>query len=263
MSKSLSGKRAVITGSTTGIGMAVAKALATQGCDVMLNGFGDQQKIEFFRIGLIGEYGIKAHYNEADLRNAKEAAGLIEDAKARMGGIDILINNASLQQSRKIEELDAQSWQDIIAVNMSAPFHTIRASLPVMRAQNWGRIINIASVHGLVGRPRQSGLAAGNHGVIGLTKVVALETASENITCNAICPGLANTDSDAREITAHAERVGMSFEDAQDYLLRKRQPSKRLIETEEVAAIVINLCQDTASGVTGTAIPVDGGWVAQ
>ena len=263
MTQTLHHKKAVITGSTTGIGMAVARALARQGCDVMLSGMGDMEKIEFFRLALSAEFGVKAYYNEADLRDGKEAAGLIEDAKSRMGSVDILVNNASLQQSVKIEELSVENWQDILAVNLTAPFHTMRAALAVMRHKNWGRIVNVASVHGMVGRPRQAALAAGNHGLIGLTKAVALETAAENITCNAICPGFANTDSDAREITRHAERVGMNWEEAKDYLLGKRQPNKRLIETEEVASIVVNLCQEKASSITGSTIPVDGGWTAQ
>jgi 3-hydroxybutyrate dehydrogenase len=263
MQKTLLGKKAVITGSTTGIGMAVARALAREGCDVMLSGLGDMGKIEFFRAALMAEFGIQAFYNEADLRHAKEASGIINDAQSRLGGIDILVNNASLQQSVRLDELSLTQWQEILSVNAGAAFHTTRQSLPLMRKGGFGRIVNIASVHGMVGRPRQAALAAGNHALIGLTKVVALETAAENITCNVICPGFANTDSDAREISKHAERVGMGWDEAKDYLLGKRQPNKRLIETEEVAELVINLCAAKATGITGAVIPVDGGWTAQ
>lgn len=263
MKKSLHGKKAVITGSTTGIGMAVARALAREGCDVMLSGLGDMDKIEFFKTALVAEFGIKAFYNEADLRHAKEASGIINDAVARLGGVDILVNNASLQKSVPLHELALDEWHDVLSVNVTAAFHTTRTVLPLMRQQKFGRILNIASVHGMVGRPRQTALATGNHALLGLTKVVALETAAENITCNAICPGFANTDSDAREISKHADRVGMGWDEAKEYLLGKRQPSKRLIETEEVGAMVINLCQPTASGLTGAVIPIDGGWTAQ
>ena len=263
MGDNLKGKKAVITGSTTGIGKAVAKAFASRGADVFLNGLGDAEKIESFRMTLQSEYGIKAYYNDADLRKGKEAAGLIEDAASRMGSVDILVNNASLQHSCKIDELPVESFRDIIAVNLSAPFHTIRAALPLMRKQNFGRIINMASVHGLAGRPRQAGLASSNHGVLGLTKVVALEVARQNITCNAICPAWVDTDSDAREFNLHAQRVGASNEEAKAYLLAKRQPIGRLIKVEEIAEMAVYLCGTSAASINGAALPIDGGWLAQ
>jgi 3-hydroxybutyrate dehydrogenase len=263
MQKTLLGKKAVITGSTTGIGMAVARALAREGCDVMLSGLGDMEKIEFFRAALMAEFEIQAFYNEADLRHGKEASGIINDAQSRLGGVDIFVHNASLQQSVKVDELSLNDWQDVMAVNVTAAFHAIRTALPIMRRRAFGRIINIASVHGMVARPRQAALAAGNHALLGLTKVIALETAAENITCNGICPGFADTSSDAREISKHAERVGMGWDEAKDYLLGKRQPNQRLIATEEVAELVVHLCQQKASGITGATIPIDGGWTAQ
>lgn len=219
---------AVVTGSTSGIGLGIAKALAAEGCSVMLNGLGDPGAIEKQRADLANTYEGRFLYNGADLARPQECASLIADAEARLGGVDILVNNAGIQHVAPIEGFPTERWDAILAVNLSAAFHTIRAALPQMRSRGWGRVLNIASTHGLVASPRKCAYVAAKHGLIGLTKVVALETAGQKITCNALCPGWVLTPLVQRQIEARAEAEGVDVERATRDILAEKQPSGSL-----------------------------------
>lgn len=257
------GRVAVVTGSTSGIGAGIARALAAEGCAIMLNGFGDSSDIERQRIGLMNEFNVKVLYNGADLSKAEECAALVDDALGQFGRIDILVNNAGIQHIASIESFPAERWDSIIALNLTSAFHTIRKVLPHMRQLGWGRVINIASTHGLVGSVGKVAYVASKHGLIGLTKVVALETAGSGVTCNAVCPGWVLTPlvQNQIELRAGAERIAL--EDATRKVLLEKQPSGSFTTVEQIGGLVVFLCTDMASNLTGASIPVDGGWLAQ
>jgi 3-hydroxybutyrate dehydrogenase len=259
----LKGKVALVTGSTSGIGLALARALAKEGADLMLNGFGEAQGIEKTRAGIEAEFGVKVAWSGADLAQPAAVTGLVEYAVRRLGGIDILCNNAGIQHTASVERFPPDKWDAIIAINLSAAFHATRAALPHMRKKGWGRIINTASVHGLIASVEKAGYVAAKHGLIGLTKVVALETAGSGITCNAFCPGFVLTDLIRPQIEARAAKAGGDFEAGTRDLLADKQPSKQLVTIEQLAAYIVFLCSDAASQITGTALPLDGGWTAQ
>jgi 3-hydroxybutyrate dehydrogenase len=259
----LSGKTAVVTGSTSGIGLGIATALAGQGASVMLNGFGDAVEIERIRSGLASKFNVKVAFNPADLSKSSEVAGLIAAAEAELGRIDILVNNAGIQFVAPVEEFPPDRWDAVIAINLSSCFHAIRAALPGMRQRGWGRIVNIASAHGLVASAQKSAYVAAKHGVVGLTKVVALETATTGITCNAICPGWVLTPLVQKQIDAIASRDGISVAEAQTKLLSEKQPSLAFATPEDIGGLTLYLCSDAAAQVRGAALSIDGGWTAQ
>ena len=257
------GKAAIITGSTSGIGLGIARALAGAGCDVMLNGFGDASAIERERSGIAKEFGVRAAFHPADLGKPSEITQMVEAAIKEFGRLDIVVNNAGIQHTASIEQFPPDRWDAIIAINLSANFHTIRTALPNMRQRNWGRIINIASTHGLVASAEKSAYVAAKHGVVGLTKVVALETATSGITCNAICPGWVLTPLVQKQIDERASREKIPVEQAKSELLAEKQPSHEFATPEQLGALAVFLCTDAAAQITGAAFPVDGGWTAQ
>ncbi len=259
----LKGKSAVVTGATSGIGLAILKALAAEGCDVLFNGLGDDQEIEALSRGVAGDFGVTVRFHGADLGEPDEIPGLIGAAKAAFGGLDILVNNAGIQHVSPIETFPTERWDAILAINLSAQFHTIRATLPGMKRRGWGRIINIASVNGLVASMNRVAYIAAKHGVVGLTKAVALEAAAFNVTCNAICPGLTRTPIMEVQIEARAAEHGLSMEEAAAEHVAEKHPSRRYVTVEQIAALAVFLCGDGAAGITGAALPVDGGWLTK
>jgi len=259
----LKGRRAIVTGSTSGIGLGIARALAGEGCAIMMNGFGEAAEIERLRAGLEKEFGIQAVFNGADLSQAAGCEQLVADAEKRLGGVDILVNNAGIQFVSPIQSFPPERWDAIIAVNLSSAFHTIRVALPGMRRRGWGRLINTASTHGLVASVNKVAYVAAKHGIFGLTKVVALETAKSGITCNAICPGWTKTPLVEKQIEARAKNEGVSIAQAERDLLAEKQPSERFTTVEQIGALAVFLCSDGAANMTGAAIPIDGGWTAQ
>jgi 3-hydroxybutyrate dehydrogenase len=263
MQTMLKGKTAVITGSTSGIGLGMARAFAAEGANVMLNGFGDPQEIEQARAAIESQFRVKARYSAADMARPAEIASLIEAAQRDLGGVDILVNNAGIQHVAPVDEFPPEQWDRILAVNLSSAFHTIRAALPLMKASGWGRIINIASAHGLVASPFKSAYIAAKHGLVGLTKTVALETAGKGITCNAICPGYVLTPLVEKQIDDNARVHNIPRDEVIRKVILERQPSKEFVRIEEVAALAVFLAGDAAASITGAALPVDGGWVAQ
>ncbi|MBE10205.1 MAG: 3-hydroxybutyrate dehydrogenase [Rhodospirillaceae bacterium] len=258
----LEGKRALVTGSTSGIGLAYAKALAAKGCSITLNGMADQPTIDdaIKQVDAAGTGSV--HFSDADMRKPDEIRAMVSDAVSEMGGIDILVNNAGIQHVAPIEEFADEMWNDILAINLSSLFHTIKAALPQMRERNWGRIINTSSTHGLVASPEKAAYVATKHGVVGLTKVVALETAESGITCNAICPGSTRTALAEWQIEKYAQEQGIDFESAAAKRLAERTPSKTYVQVEQLAGLAVFLCSDAASQMTGVALPMDGGWTA-
>ena len=259
----LKGKSVIVTGSTSGIGLGIARAFAAQGCNVMLNGFGDGIGIEKLRAALAAEHKVTVLYSTADMGHAVEIAAMIDQTKRRFGTVDILVNNAGIQHVAPVEEFPVDKWDQILAVNLSSAFHGIRAALPGMKEKGWGRIINIASAHGLVASPFKSAYVAAKHGVVGLTKTVALETAGSGITCNAVCPGFVLTSLVETQIQDRARERGISREDAIKNVILERQPSKEFVKIQEVAALTVFLAGDSAASITGAAYSIDGGWTAQ
>jgi 3-hydroxybutyrate dehydrogenase len=259
----LKGKVAVVTGSTSGIGLGIATALAAQRADIVLNGFGDAAEIEKTRAGLALAHGVKVMYDGADLSSGPAVRKLVDNAVAAFGRIDILVNNAGIQHTALIEDFPLEKWDAIIALNLSAVFHGTAAALPHMKKQKWGRIINIASAHGLVGSASKSAYVAAKHGVVGLTKVTALETAGLGITANAICPGWVRTALVEKQITALAAKDGVDQEAAARELLSEKQPSLQFVTPEQLGGTAVYLCSSAADQVTGTTISVDGGWTAR
>lgn len=259
----LKGRVAVVTGSTSGIGQGIARALAAEGCAVMLNGFGDPAEIEQMRAGMARQFGVEVLYNGADLMRSQGGADLIADAEKRLGRVDVLVNNAGIQYVAPIEDFPPERWDAIIATNLSATFHTIRAALPGMKRRGWGRLINTASTHGLVASVNKVAYVAAKHGVVGLTKVVALETAQTGITCNAICPGWVLTPLVQKQVDARAKADGITQEQAKTVLLAEKQPSGRFTTVEQIGALAVFLCSAAADNITGAALPIDGGWLAQ
>jgi 3-hydroxybutyrate dehydrogenase len=257
----LNGKVALITGSTSGIGLGIARALAESGCDVMLNGFGEATAIAQAREQITKDFTVRAGFNGADLAKPEEIRQMIEAATGEFGRVDILVNNAGIQHAAPIESFPAGRWDAILAINLSSNFHAISAVIPQMRERNWGRIINIASTHGLVASAEKSAYVAAKHGVVGLTKVVALETATSGITCN--CPGWVLTPLVEKQITDRAARENIPADRAKLDLLSEKQPSHQFATPEQIGALTVFLCSEAASQIRGAALPVDGGWTAQ
>ena len=259
----LKGKTALVTGSTSGIGLAIARALAQDGVSVMLNGFGDKAEIEKIRAGIEKECGVKARYTGADMAKPAEIASLIAATEKEFRALDVLVNNAGIQHVANIEDFPIEKWDAIIAVNLSAAFHTIRAALPGMKRRKWGRIINIASAHGLVASGQKAAYVAAKHGIVGLTKVVAIETANAGITCNAICPGWVMTPLVAQQVEARAKDAGQSFDAAKVALVSEKQPMHEYTKPENIGALAVFLASEAAATITGSAYSIDGGWTAQ
>jgi len=255
----LAGKTAVVTGSTSGIGLGIATALAQAGANLVLNGFGDAQAA----LAQIEALGVQAVHHGADMSRPDEIEAMTACAVQRFGGLDILVNNAGIQHVESIERFPPDRWDQIIAVNLSATFHAMRFALPIMREAGWGRVINIASVHGLIGSVGKSAYVAAKHGVIGLTKVAALETARSGVTVNAICPGWVLTPLVQAQIDDLARRESISNEAATERLLGEKQPSARFASVEQIGGVAVFLCSQAASEMRGAEIKVDGGWVAQ
>jgi 3-hydroxybutyrate dehydrogenase len=259
----LKGKTALITGSTSGIGLAIARALAQDGANLMLNGFGDKAEIEKIRAGIEKEFGVKALYLPADMSKSGEIAEMMRLAEISFGTLDVLVNNAGIQFVANIEDFPVEKWDAIIAINLSAAFHTMRAAVPGMKQRKWGRIINISSAHGLIASGQKAGYVAAKHGIIGLTKVVAIETANEGITCNAICPGWVLTPLVAKQIEARAEAAGTTFDEETAPFLSEKQPMHTFTMPENIGALAVFLASDAAATITGSAYSIDGGWLAQ
>jgi 3-hydroxybutyrate dehydrogenase len=259
---SLKGRVAVVTGSTSGIGYGVAEALAAQGAAIMLNGFGDAAQIEALRAGLADKYGVAVRYNAADMTKPAEIAGLIDAAVRDLGGLHVLINNAGIQHTALIEDFPAEKWDAIIAINLSAAFHAMHAAIPVMRQGGWGRIINIASAHGLVASAQKSAYVAAKHGIVGLTKVAALELANAGVTCNAICPGWVLTPLVEKQIADRAAREQRSDAEVTHDLLAEKQPMLQFTTPAQIGALAVFLCSEAACTITGAPVSIDGGWTA-
>ncbi|MCV2881083.1 3-hydroxybutyrate dehydrogenase [Actibacterium sp. XHP0104] len=255
---SLKGKTAVITGSNSGIGLGVARELARAGADVVLNSFTDRDEDHALAADLGREFGVNARYIKADMSSGAECRALIEQA----GACDILVNNAGIQHVSPIDEFPVDKWDAIIAINMNSTYHTIAAALPMMRKAGWGRVVNVASAHGLTASPYKSAYVAAKHGVVGMTKVVALETAEEPITCNAICPGYVLTPLVEAQIPDTMEKYNMSRDEVVRNVMLSRQPSKDFATVEQIGGTAVFLCSDAAAQITGTTISVDGGWTA-
>ena len=258
----LKGKNALVTGSTSGIGLAIVRSLARAGANVTLNGLGDPTEIEATRAALAREFRVEAAYSPADMTRPGEIAAMIGEAEARWGALDILVNNAGIQHVAPIEDFPPEKWDAVIAINLSSSFHTIAAAVPGMKRRKWGRIINIASAHGLVASGQKAAYVAAKHGLVGLTKVVAIETANSGVTCNAICPGWVLTRLVEKQIEARAEASGKTIEQENLALLSEKQPMHEFTSPENIGAFALFLCSDSAATMTGGAYPIDGGWTA-
>jgi 3-hydroxybutyrate dehydrogenase len=259
----LKGKTALVTGSTSGIGLAIAAALAADGANIMLNGFGDKDAIEKERAGLEKQFGIKALYSPADMSKPVEIAAMIATTEKEFGALDVLVNNAGIQYVANIEDFPAEKWDAIIAINLSSAFHAIHAAIPGMKKRKWGRIINIASAHGLVASAQKVAYVAAKHGIVGMSKVVAIEAANDSITCNAICPGWVLTPLVAKQIETRAKASGKTFEEESVPFVSEKQPMHLFTKPEGIGALAVFLCSDGAATITGSAYSIDGGWVAQ
>jgi len=258
----LNGKTALVTGSTSGIGLAIATAMARQGANVVLNGFGDGGEIEKIRAGLAANHGVRVTYSGADMTRPDEIAAMVAEAEAEFGAIDVLCNNAGIQHVAPVEEFPVDKWNAIIAIDLSAAFHTIRAALPKMRTRGWGRIVNTASAHALVASPYKAAYVAAKHGLAGLTKVVALETAEAGITVNAICPGYVWTPLVEKQIPDTMKARGLTADEVKRDVILYAQPTKEFVTVEQVAELAVWLCSDAAKSITGALLPMDGGWTA-
>jgi 3-hydroxybutyrate dehydrogenase len=259
----LKGKAAVVTGSTSGIGLGIARALAAQGANLMLNGFGDRKDVDELMAEISAKYRVEVDYSTADMSRPVQVSEMVEQCVGRFGGIDILVNNAGIQHTAPVEEFPMEKWEQILAINLSSAFYSIKAALPNMRRRRWGRIVNIASAHGLVASATKSAYVAAKHGLLGLTKVVALETARSPITCNAICPGWVLTPLVQKQIDDAAARDGISRDESKARLLAEKQPSLEFATSEQIGAVAVFLCSSAADQIRGTSISVDGGWTAQ
>ena len=260
---SLKGKSAIVTGSTSGIGLAIANRLASDGANIMLNGFGDKDEIEKIRKGIETQYKVKCGYSGADMSKPDQVRGMVADAEKALGSVDILVNNAGVQHVQTIEDFPDEKWDFIIAVNLSAAFHAIKASIPGMKKRGWGRIVNIASAHGWVASQGKAAYVATKHGIIGLSKVVALDHANDGITCNTVCPGWVLTPLVQKQIADRAAKSGKTVRQEEEDLLREKQPMLKFSRPEDLAALTAFLCSDSGQTVTGTSYLMDGGWTAQ
>jgi 3-hydroxybutyrate dehydrogenase len=260
--RALDGRVALVTGSTSGIGLGVARALAGAGAQIVLNGFGKPEDIATAGETIESEFGVSAVHLGADMSRPAEIAELMANALDRFGRLDILVNNAGIQHVARIDELPVEKWDAILAINLTSAFHTTRLALPIMRRNGFGRIVNMASAHGLVGSPFKSAYVAAKHGLVGLTKVTALETAEEGITCNAICPGYVYTPLVEAQIEGQAKAHGIPREQVIRDVLLAQQPNKRFATVEELGALTVFLASESAASITGVALPVDGGWTA-
>jgi 3-hydroxybutyrate dehydrogenase len=258
----MNARTALVTGSTSGIGLEIAREFAKQGHNLVLNGFGNAQEIETLRANLAKEHGIDAIYSPADLSKPAEIAEMMTEAESKLGGVDILLNNAGIQFVSPIEEFPVEKWDAILAINLSGAFHTTRLAVPTMKKKKWGRIINMASAHGLVASPFKAAYVAAKHGLLGLTKTVALETAEAGITVNAICPGYVMTPLVQKQIPDTAKARGITEEAVVRDVILAAQPTKRFIEVGEVAALALFLASDAAASITGASMSIDGGWTA-
>jgi len=259
----LKGKSAIVTGSTSGIGEGIATAFAKAGCNVMLNGFGDAGKIGKMRSDLENDNGVKVLYSPADMTRPDQIADMVKSAQEIFGNVDILVNNAGIQHLAPIDEFPPEKWDAIIAINLSSAFHAIRAALPGMKKKKWGRIINIASAHGLVASPFKSAYVAAKHGIIGMTKTVALEVAEKGITCNAICPGYVKTPLVEGQIADQAKARNLTPEEVVKNVILAAQPTKQFVTVEQISALVLFLADDNGASVNGASLSMDGGWTAQ
>ncbi len=259
----LKGKTALVTGSTSGIGQGIAEALATQGANIVLNGFGEAAAIEALRAEIAEKNGVTVTYDGADMTKPAEIERMVNDAEAQFGAIDVLVNNAGIQHVSPLEDFPQDRWDAVIAINMSSVFHATKWALTAMRAKGWGRIINIASAHGRVASVHKAAYVAAKHGVVGLTKVTALETAGSGITCNAICPGWVLTPLVRQQIEARAAASGRSYEEEKLDLVSEKQPSKEFVTPEQLGGLAVFLCSAAADQITGAPLSIDGGWTAQ
>jgi 3-hydroxybutyrate dehydrogenase len=258
----LKGKSALVTGSTSGIGLGIARALAAEGANITINGFGDKAAIEKERAGLESEFKVKAIYSPADMTKPDQIADMVKTSETTFGSLDILVNNAGIQHVAPIEEFPIEQWNLIIAINLSAAFHTIRAAIPGMKSRKWGRIINTASAHSLVASPFKSAYVSAKHGLAGLTKTVALEVATLGITANCISPGYVWTPLVEKQIPDTAKARGMTEEEVKRDVILAAQPTKEFITVDEIASLAVYLCSDAAKAITGANLSIDGGWTA-
>ena len=259
----LHGKVALVTGSTSGIGLGIAHALAGAGADIVMNGFGDAGEIARLRDDIAAQHGVRVAYAAADISEAEAVARMVAQAEAELGAVDILVNNAGIQHVAPIESFDIAQWDRVIAINLTGAFLAMQAAIPGMKARGWGRIVNIASAHGLVASAQKSAYVAAKHGLVGLTKVGALELANNGITVNAICPGWVLTPLVEVQVRARAEREGIAVDEAKRQLVTEKQAMNRFTTPEQIGATAVFLCSEGAATITGTSISVDGGWVAQ
>jgi 3-hydroxybutyrate dehydrogenase len=260
---SLKGKVALVTGSTSGIGLGIARALATAGADIMLNGFGDAAQIEALRTEMAASHAVKVGYNGADISKPEQIAAMVAETTRSLGSLDILVNNAGVQFVADVEEFPNERWDQIIAINLSGVFHGMKAAIPGMKAKGWGRIINIASAHGLVASPQKVAYVAAKHGVVGMTKVAAIELANAGVTVNAICPGWVLTPLVEKQLQDRAARDGTTVEKETHDLVAEKQPMVKFTTPEQIGGLAVFLCSDAAATITGTPLSIDGGWVAQ
>jgi 3-hydroxybutyrate dehydrogenase len=259
----LKGRSVIVTGSTSGIGLAIARAFAKEGCNLTINGFGDKTAIEKERAGIEAEFGVKAIYSGADMTKPAEIAEMVATTEKTFGAVDVLVNNAGIQFVARVEDFPIEKWDAVIATNLSAAFHTTRVAIPGMKKRKWGRIINIASAHGLVASGEKAAYVAAKHGIVGLTKVVAIEAANDGVTCNAICPGWVLTPLVQQQIEARAKAAGQSIEEAKRILVAEKQPMLQYTTPENIGALAVFLAGDAAATITGSAYSIDGGWTAQ
>jgi 3-hydroxybutyrate dehydrogenase len=260
---SLKGKVALVTGSTSGIGLGIAKALASEGADLVLNGFGDAAAIEQVRAQIAADHGVRVIYDGADVSKPGPIASMVARAQTELGSLDIVVNNAGIQYVAPIADFPAEKWDAIIAINLSSAFHAMHAAIPGMKARGWGRIINIASAHGLVGSAEKSAYVAAKHGIVGLTKVAGIELANEGITCNAICPGWVLTPLVQKQLDDRAVREGRGVAELTHDFLTDKQPMAAFSTPEQIGGLAVFLCSDSAATITGTQVSIDGGWTAQ
>ena len=260
---SLSSKVALVTGSTSGIGLGIARVLAQHGADLVLNGFGNADEIETLRSGIASEFGVQVAYSGADLSRPDQISDMVAQMQQQLGSLDILVNNAGIQFTASIEEFPVEKWDAVIAINLSGVFHAMRAVIPGMKTKAWGRIINIASAHGLVASAQKSAYVAAKHGVLGLTKVAALELANTGVTANAICPGWVLTPLVEKQLRARAHQNSTDVETEERQLLAEKQPMLQFTTPEQIGALAAFLCSEGAKTISGAPLSIDGGWVAQ